>query len=60
MPYMHIGKSVYKKNPDGTRGKKVGTTKGSVKKYLKALYSAEGRSGRGGGSSRGSMRYVSS
>jgi len=38
MPYMHIGKVVYKQNPDGSRGKKVGTAKGSVKKYLAALY----------------------
>jgi hypothetical protein len=41
MPYMHVGKTVYKKNADGSRGKKVGTTNGSVKKYLAALYSAE-------------------
>jgi hypothetical protein len=38
MPYMHVGKTVYKKNPDGSRGKKVGTTTGSVKKYMAALY----------------------
>jgi hypothetical protein len=35
---MSVGKTVYKKNPDGSRGEKVGTTKGSVKDYLAALY----------------------
>lgn len=39
MPYIVSGKCVYKKNLDGSRGKKVGCTKGSVKAYLKALYS---------------------
>ena len=38
MPYMVVGKTVYKKNPDGSRGKKVGTTKGSVHNYLAALH----------------------
>ena len=38
MPYTSSGKCVYKKNKDGSRGKKVGCTKGSVKQYLKALY----------------------
>jgi hypothetical protein len=38
MPYLHEGKTVYKKNPDGSKGKKVGTAKGSVKDYLAALY----------------------
>ena len=38
MPYMHIGQTVYKKNADGTRGAKVGTTKGSVHDYLAALH----------------------
>ena len=38
MPYMHIGQTVYKKNSDGTRGAKVGTTKGSVSKYMAALH----------------------
>jgi hypothetical protein len=38
MPYMHEGKTVYKKNAKGGKGKKVGTTKGDVKKYLAALY----------------------
>ena len=33
MPYVAKGKTVYKKS-----GEKVGTTKGSVKKYLAALY----------------------
>lgn len=34
MPYVTRGKTVYKKST----GEKVGTTKGSVKKYLAALY----------------------
>lgn len=38
MPYTTKGKCVYKKNEDGTHGKKVGCTKGSVKKYLAALH----------------------
>jgi hypothetical protein len=38
MPYMAKGKTVYKKLPGGKRGQKVGTTKGSVKKYMAALY----------------------
>ena len=38
MPYMKKGKCVYKKNQDGSQGKKVGCTKGSVEDYLKALY----------------------
>ena len=38
MPYKAKGKTVYKKKPDGSLGKKVGTTKGDVKKYLAALY----------------------
>jgi len=38
MPYIAKGKTVYKKNKDGSRGKKVGTTKGSIKKYLAALH----------------------
>tara|TARA_R100000234_G_scaffold18237_1_gene10135 strand:+ start:4165 stop:4389 length:225 start_codon:yes stop_codon:yes gene_type:complete len=38
MPYTSSGKCVYKKNKDGSRGKKVGCTKGPVKQYLKALY----------------------
>jgi hypothetical protein len=37
-PYIAINKTVYKKNPDGSRGAKVGTTTGSVKDYLAALY----------------------
>jgi hypothetical protein len=44
MPYKAKGKCVYKKD-----GGKVGCTKGSVKKYLAALYAAEGGIlGRGG------------
>lgn len=38
MPYTTKGKCVYKKKEDGSRGKKVGCTKGSVKKYLAALH----------------------
>lgn len=38
MPYTTRGKCVYKKKRNGSRGKKVGCTKGSVKKYLRALY----------------------
>jgi hypothetical protein len=38
MPYMKKGKCVYKKNQDGSQGKKVGCTKGSVEDYLKALH----------------------
>ena len=37
MPYVVRGKCVYKKDKDGNPGKKVGCTKGSVKKYLAAL-----------------------
>ena len=38
MPYLISKNCVYKKNPDGTKRKLVGCTKGSIKKYLKALY----------------------
>lgn len=38
MSYMHEGKTVFKKGKGGKKGKKVGTTKGSVKNYLAALY----------------------
>lgn len=40
MPYSidRKNKCVYKKKPDGSRGKKVGCTKGPLKKYLAALY----------------------
>lgn len=41
MPYMSVGKCVYKKNEDGKRGEKVGCTKGAVKDYLAALYAVE-------------------
>jgi hypothetical protein len=37
MPYLAVGKCVYKKKPDGSRGSLVGCTKGSVKNYLAAL-----------------------
>jgi hypothetical protein len=40
MPYKAKGKCVVKKDT----GKKVGCTKGSVGKYLAALYAAEGKS----------------
>ena len=38
MPYVVRGKCVYKKGKGGKPGKKVGCTKGSVKKYLAALH----------------------
>lgn len=38
MPYLTSKNCVYKKNLDGTKGKLIGCTKGSIKKYLKALY----------------------
>ena len=38
MPYVVRDKCVYKKGKDGNPGKKVGCTKGSVKKYLAALH----------------------
>lgn len=38
MPYVTRGKCVYKKSPDGSAGKKVGCTDGSVKDYLAALH----------------------
>tara|TARA_B100000686_G_scaffold344173_1_gene426321 strand:+ start:264 stop:440 length:177 start_codon:yes stop_codon:yes gene_type:complete len=43
MPYKRDGKCVYKKNPDGSRGKKKGCSKSvaKAKKYLKKLYSVE-------------------
>ena len=41
MPYMSVGKCVYKKNEDGKRGEKVGCTKGAVKDYLAALYASD-------------------
>jgi len=50
MPYMAVGKTVFKKNADGSRGAKVGTTKGDVNKYLAALYVHE----KGKGKKRGS------
>lgn len=36
MPYTSRGKTVYKR--EGGRLRKVGTTKGSVKRYLRALH----------------------
>ena len=43
MPYKRIGKCVYKKNSDGTKGKKKGCSKTveKAKKYLKRLYSID-------------------
>ena len=41
MPYLVKGKTVYKKKAQGKQGKKAGKTKGSVKKYLAALYANE-------------------
>tara|TARA_Y100000592_G_C5374378_1_gene270189 strand:- start:4 stop:183 length:180 start_codon:yes stop_codon:yes gene_type:complete len=43
MPYKRIGKCVYKKKPDGSKGKKKGcsTSVEKAKKYLKKLYSVE-------------------
>lgn len=38
MPYKVKGKCIYKKKSDGSLGKKVGCTKGSVDKYLSALH----------------------
>ena len=40
MPYISKGKTVYKK--ENGHLKKVGSTKGAVKSYLRALYAAEG------------------
>jgi hypothetical protein len=39
MPYSidHKSKCVYKKKSDGSRGEKVGCTKGSLKDYVAAL-----------------------
>lgn len=41
MPYTVDGKCVYKKHEDGSRGEKVGCTKGAVKDYLAALYASD-------------------
>lgn len=35
---MISGKCIFKKNPDGSKGKKVGCTEGSIKKYMAALH----------------------
>lgn len=40
MPYMIVGNCVYRKNADGSRGKKKGCSK-NPKKYMAALYHAE-------------------
>jgi len=37
VPYVAKGQTVYKKLPNG-KLKKVGTTKGSTKAYMRALY----------------------
>lgn len=43
MPYKRVGKCVYKKKRDGSKGKKVGCSANveKAKKYLKKLYSIE-------------------
>jgi hypothetical protein len=43
MPYKRVGKCVYKKKRDGSKGKKVGCSANAekAKKYLKKLYSIE-------------------
>tara|TARA_R110002020_G_scaffold43145_12_gene125725 strand:- start:10429 stop:10602 length:174 start_codon:yes stop_codon:yes gene_type:complete len=43
MPYMRVGKCVYKKNANGQKGKKKGCSSSveKAKKYLKKLYSVE-------------------
>ncbi len=43
MPYKRVGKCVYKKKRDGTKGEKVGCSQSveKAKKYLKKLYSVE-------------------
>jgi hypothetical protein len=54
MPYTARGKTVYKKDT----GEKVGTTKGSVKKYLAALYAnaEDGKKKKKRGKSRGKSK----
>lgn len=37
MPYKIKGKCIYKQNPNGSLGKRVGCTKGDVDKYMAAL-----------------------
>ena len=43
MPYKRVGKCVYKKKRDGSKGKKTGCSKtvAKAKKYLKALYAVD-------------------
>ena len=43
MPYVRKGKTVYKERPDGSLGKKVGTSASvaMAKRHLRALYAAE-------------------
>ena len=43
MPYMRVGKCVYKKTQDGKKGKKKGCSKtvAKAKKYLKKLYTID-------------------
>lgn len=43
MPYKRVGKCVYKKKADGSKGEKKGcsTSVEKAKKYLKKLYSVE-------------------
>lgn len=44
MPWKRVGKTVYKKNPDGSLGKSVGTSSSvnKAKAHLKALYANAG------------------
>ena len=43
MPYQRVGKCVYKKKRDGSKGEKKGCSSSAskAKKYLKRLYSVE-------------------
>jgi len=46
MPYVREGKCVYKKNPDGSKGKSMGCsdTEEKAKAHMRALYAAENKS----------------
>jgi len=46
MPYIREGNCVYKKNPDGSKGKKEGCSENEekAKAYMRALYAAESKS----------------
>lgn len=43
MPYIAVGKCVYRKTKSGERGAKVGCTKGEVSKYFGALHSVDAK-----------------